>query len=91
MTMAGTTWHKVRWIDSGAEPKNKPNPNYPSGIDLNMTRGDERACLVPLPYPAKRIGYFDIVCEVCGLRAAISTAGRVDDPRSVKLACKGMR
>ena len=54
-----------------------------------MAKQAEKSCLVMLPYPAKRIGYFDIECTGCGLRVAISTAGRRDDPRSVRLACKG--
>lgn len=81
--------HTVQWIDSKAESKNPPNPKYPLGVDLDMSSGSERACLVTLPYPARRIGYYAIDCGTCNLRVAISTAGRPDDPRSVKLACKG--
>jgi DNA-directed RNA polymerase subunit RPC12/RpoP len=80
--------HKVAWVDSGAEPKNKPNWRYPLGIDLDMSKGSDRTCLVELAYPAKRIGYYSIECRYCGLRVAVSTAGRPDDPRSVKLGCK---
>jgi hypothetical protein len=81
--------HKVSWVDGGAWPKNPPNPKYPDGVDLDMSKGsDERTCFVALPYPAKRIGYYAIECEVCGLITAVSTAGRPDDPRSVKLRCK---
>ena len=81
--------HRITWIDGKAEPRNKPNPRYPFGIDLDMAKGAERACQIALPYPAKRIGYYDIECETCGLRVAISTAGRVDDPRSARVACRG--
>ena len=80
--------HKVSWVDGGAWPKNKPNPKYPDGIDLDMSKGVERSCLVELPYPARRIGYYAIECEASGLLTAVSTAGRPDDPRSVRLACK---
>ena len=83
--------HQIRWIDSGAEPKNPANPRYPDGIALDVSKGADRACLIMLPYPARRIGYYDIECKKCGLTVAISTAGRVDDPRSVKVACKGNR
>lgn len=81
--------HKITWVDAGAEPKNPPNPKYPEGIDLDMSRGAERSCQIALPYPAKRIGYYAIECDQCGLTVAISTAGRPDDPRSARLACKG--
>ena len=81
--------HKITWIDGRAEPKNPPNPKYPFGIDLDMSRGADRSCLIMLPHPARRIGYYDIECAKCGLRVAVSTAGRVDDPRSARVACKG--
>jgi hypothetical protein len=78
----------VEWQDFGREPQEKPNPNYPEGIDIDATMGAERACSVALPYPAKRCGVFIVVCDVCGLSMAITTAGRPDDPRSVKMACR---
>jgi hypothetical protein len=80
--------HKVTWIDMEREPKVKPNPLYPNGIDVDMSQGAVVACLVTLPYPAKRIGTYVIDCQKCKLRVALTTAGRPDDPRSVKLACK---
>ena len=83
--------HRIKWIDGKAEPQNPANPRYPDGIDLDVSKGADRVCLITLPYPARRLGYFDIECMDCGLTVAISTAGRVDDPRSVKVACKGHR
>ena len=77
----------VKWHDSGREPQVAPNPNYPDGIDLDISNG-EQACLVSLPYPAKRCGYYEVECGECGYTAIITTAGRPDDPRSVKLPCK---
>jgi C4-type Zn-finger protein len=41
-----------------------------------------------LPYPAKRCGLFLVICDKCGYSAAITTAGRPDDPRKVTLPCK---
>jgi hypothetical protein len=78
----------VEWIDSGREPQNPPNPAYPNGIDLDLSAGAKVACLSDLPYPAKRCGVFVLKCETCGQTAAITTAGRVDDPRSAKLGCR---
>jgi hypothetical protein len=80
---------RVAWVDRGYEPTCKPDPNFPEGIDLDLTNGQRRACHTDLPYPAKRCGYFAVNCSVCGLTAAVTTAGRPDDPRSVKVACKG--
>jgi hypothetical protein len=79
----------VKFIDLGREPKEKPNPNYPAGIDIDLSDGASWCCNAPLPYPAPRVGYLFVNCDICGANALITTAGRVDDPRSVKLACKG--
>lgn len=77
----------VKWIDHGREPKCSPNPEYPKGIDVDMSRGQSVTCKTELPYPAMRCGIYIIDCDVCGLRVAVTTAGRSDDPRSVKIAC----
>jgi hypothetical protein len=79
----------VKWIDSGLEPQCRPDPRYPDGMDVDATVPGERACRVALPYPAKRIGYHLVACKACGTRIRITTAGRPDDPRSVKVPCSG--
>lgn len=80
----------VVWIDSGFEPTCKPDPKYPHGVDLDLSKGQVRSCQTELAYPAKRCGHFMISCSACGIAAAVTTAGRPDDPRSVKLACKSL-
>jgi hypothetical protein len=79
---------KARWIDWGREPKCPANPAYPHGQDIDLTKGAKVACVTPLPYPAMRCGYFVVTCDACSFSAAITTAGRPDDPRSVKVPCK---
>jgi hypothetical protein len=80
----------VMWIDHGREPKVKPNPEYPDGIDIDITDGTVKTCKVELPYPAKRIGLYLVSCKTCGTTAGITTAGQPDDPKSVRLPCKEM-
>lgn len=79
----------VEWLDGRREPRNPPDPRYPEGIDLNYSIANWPSCRTDLPYPAKRIGDYVITCSRCGLRAVVTTAGRADDPRSVRLKCKG--
>ncbi len=79
---------RVRWHDSGREPRCAPNPAYPNGVDMDCSEGAAATCTAALPYPARRCGFHHVECESCGLSVAITTAGRPDDPRSVKLACK---
>ena len=78
----------VRWVDSGRETPVGPNPNFPEGRDFDVSRGADQACALELPYPAPRVGTFVIECKKCGLAIGFTTAGRVDDPRSVRFACK---
>lgn len=85
------TPHRIEWVDGEKWPKSKPDPSYPAGIDLDASAGAKRTCTVALPYPAKRIGYYTIRCSVCGATAACTTAGRPDDPRSLKIACQSLQ
>lgn len=78
---------KIDWIDRGREPQCAPNPAYPDGKDLDCSFGEAKTCFTELPYPAQRCGIYVVECEKCGMRVAITTAGRPDDPRSVKIAC----
>lgn len=79
---------KVRWIDRHRRPQCAPNPAYPDGIDIDVSNGAKQACLVELPHPARRVGLYVLKCDECGQTAAITTAGRPDDPRSAKLGCR---
>lgn len=78
----------IRWIDGGREPTQPPDPRYPKGVDIRVSNDPLiPKCRTDLPYPAKRCGAYHISCSICGLHAVITTAGRVDDPRSVELLC----
>jgi hypothetical protein len=79
---------EVRWRDAGREPQCPPNPAYPDGIDVDGSGGAAVTCTVVLPCPAKRCGAWEVRCQICGYSALVSTAGRPDDPRSVRLPCK---
>lgn len=76
---------KIDWIDRGREPQCAPDPAYPKGKDIPSIK--EPSCFTALPYPAPRCGLFYVECKVCGTNALITTAGRPDDPRSVRLPC----
>lgn len=79
--------HKVTWIDAGREPQHPPWPQWPDGKDVDASLGATNTCTVKLPYPAKRCGRYEVRCKACGSSIAVTTAGRRDDPRSVKIAC----
>ena len=80
----------VHWVDRGYDAKNPANPDYPDGIDIDMTGGSRlnQGCKTALPYPAKRVGYYVVTCGRCHMKTIVTTAGRRDDPRSVRLACR---
>ena len=82
---------KVDWIDRGREPQCPPNPLYPDGIDVDCSAGAVITCTAQLSYPAPRCGYWAIKCDTCGQAIVVTTAGRRDDPRTVKIACELMK
>lgn len=81
----------VHWLDLKREPRDKANPAYPDGIDLDLSRGATACCTVELPYPAKRCGQYHVLCQDCRVDVICTTAGRRDDPRSVTMRCKAIR
>lgn len=78
----------VEWIDREREPQCPPNPMYPAGMDVDVSEGAARTCSTDLPYPAPRCGLYVVRCQICGYSVGVTTAGRPDDPRSLKIACK---
>jgi hypothetical protein len=79
----------VKWIDRFREPTQPPHRQFPNGVDISLcAHSGEKFCETALPYPAKRCGYYSVLCETCGFSAVITTAGRPDDPKSVRLPCK---
>lgn len=80
---------EVIWLDDGRDPKCPPNPDYPKGIDVVVTKdGDtEKLCVADLPYPAKRCGMYIVKCKLCGYTVMLTTAGRADDPRRITFSC----
>ena len=77
----------VTFLDAGREPQCEPDPNFPNGRLMDFGRPGMNRCVVELPYPAPRCGAWQMTCDICGLRLTITTAGRVDDPRTVALPC----
>lgn len=78
----------VTWIDGKREPACPPDPKYPDGIDIDLSFGAVKTCATTLPCPAKRCGTYIVKCEACGKVVALTTAGRPDNPRSLKVACR---
>lgn len=80
----------VQFVDSGREATEKPNPVFPNGKPVNLTRYPlQKSCTYNLPYPAPRCGIYMIKCDGCGFTAAITVAGRPDDPNMITIPCKG--
>jgi hypothetical protein len=63
-----------------------PDPRYPDGVFLDVGNPGWR-CHVELPYPAPECGMWLVRCRECGMSAAITAAGRADDPRGAMLPC----
>jgi hypothetical protein len=78
----------VEWIDRGREPQCAPNPAYPNGKDIDGSGDAKDTCFTSLECPAPRCGLWLVHCDKCKQTIAITTAGRPDDPRSLKVPCK---
>lgn len=83
------TKHAIEFVKSGrGEAQCPPDPRYPNGVAADVTDGQIVSCFVKLPYPAPECGHFLVLCEKCGFSAAITAAGRPDDPVSIRIPCK---
>lgn len=81
---------KVTWVSRGRKAENPPDPEYPNGRRLDVSKGQRPSCQAQLPYPAPECGQHVIKCDGCGNATVVTAAGRVDDPRSIRIACKWM-
>ena len=75
------------WTDFERAPRCPPDPAFPAGVDIDMSKGVKMTCSVALDYPAKGCGAYVIACDNCRQRVALTTAGRPDDPRRLTLGC----
>jgi hypothetical protein len=80
---------EISWLDRGRDPTCAPDPNYPNGKDVDVVVcPDKPICEGELqPYPAPRCGLIMIKCNRCGSVTGVTTAGRPDDPRSLRMNC----
>lgn len=81
--------HSIEFQPSGRGKAQCPsNPDYPNGIALDITNGEEEGCMVEIPYPAPECGLYVIRCNLCDTSVALTAAGRADDPTSIKMRCR---
>lgn len=78
----------VDWVDHQHESTQPADPAYPNGTAIDVAMDAPRACRLELPCPAPRCGLFVITCRDCGYAIALRTAGRPDDPRTVRMPCR---
>jgi len=79
---------KVTFLSHNRQPQCAPNPAYPEGIDVDISKGYKESCLAVLPYPAECCGAWLILCKTCRQSYVVTAAGRPDDPRTVRLPCE---
>lgn len=78
----------VDWVDGHREATFAADAAYPDGTAIDVALDATRACRLELPYPAARCGLWVITCRRCAYSIALATAGRRDDPRSVRVPCR---
>jgi hypothetical protein len=78
----------IDWVDQHRESRYPPDPSFRNGVAIDVALDAAQACRVQLAYPAERCGIWVITCRVCGYSVALGTAGRADDPVSVRVPCR---
>lgn len=81
---------EVQWFDRGFVATKPADPRYPIGMDIVEPSFDpeQPSCSTALKWPAPRCGHHVVLCDTCGKSITVTTAGRLDDPRSLKINCK---
>lgn len=82
---------KVEFLSHNRKAVCAPNPDYPEGMDVDLTEPQATACQTAIPYPAECCGVWLLQCTACGTSVAVTAAGRPDDVRSVKIPCRTIR
>lgn len=83
----GTPRFSIDWADAHREATYPADPTYPFGCSIDVALDAPRACRAQLP-SAVRIGTWVVRCTLCGYVIALASAGRRDDPRSVRVPCR---
>ena len=78
----------IDWVDLHRESTEPADPAYPDGSAIDVALDAPHACRLQLPCPAARCGQWLITCRDCRFYIALATAGRADDPKSVRLPCR---
>ena len=83
--------HRIEFKPSGrGQAQCSPDPAYPNGIAIDASDPNLPSCTVTLPYPAPECGVWMVRCNRCTMSVGVTTAGRVDDPISVKVNCRAL-
>lgn len=84
----GSARFSVDWMDAHREATYPADPAYLNGAAIDVALDAPKACRVQLSYPALRCGLWVITCRQCAFSIAVATAGRADDPCSVRVPCR---
>jgi hypothetical protein len=83
-----TAHFDIEFVRSGrGKAQCPPDPAFPDGVAVDMSRPGRPHCDLELPYPAPECGRWHVRCRQCFLVIAITAAGRPDDPRHLRIAC----
>ena len=78
----------ARWVDQERVSTYPADPAYPHGAAIDVALDAAHACRLALPSPTVGCGLWVIKCRRCHYALCVGTAGRPDDPCSVRIPCK---
>lgn len=67
--------------------KYPPTPGFENGGDLDFAKDGASWCVTALSVWPGRLGTLHVRCQHCDVTVDLTTAGRADDPKLVRLPC----
>lgn len=78
---------EIEYLPSKAEGIREIKPEYPNGVDVDLSAGAQDICVATLIYPAPQSGLCNVTCQNCGYQIALSVHAMADDAKSIKVPC----
>jgi hypothetical protein len=84
------SWSARTRVENGVArtgPAHPATPGFENGTDLDLARDAASWCTASCPPWPGKLGMLHLRCQHCDVTVDLTTAGRADDPKLVRLPC----